>query len=388
MYLSLILRVGGIMEEMKLLLEKRWILKAKDKELYYRIKDKSREYRKFFEEKLGYHLFINPYAIKLEKIPGKAEEWMGIEEFDDRREYAILSLILMFLEDKGEGEQFVLSQITDYVQNAYPESEYIDWTKYQDRRQLVKVLRFCSKEGLFKIDDGDEGEFAGNETAEVLYESLGTSRYFMMNFTEEISGYTSWTDFENNELIDIDTEKGVIRRNRVYRKIFMSPIVYRNNREDADYDYIKKNRSVIENDVSKYLGGIFQVYKNGALVVFDEDKNFKNTFPQNNNISDIVLQMTYEIRSRVKNNIFFVKNDDTIDISQIQFEKLLETVREKYSKGWGKTYRELTFTKLLAEVTIYMKKFNMIVVNESTKEVKVMPLAGRITGQYPKDFNK
>src|SRR6056297_1315808 len=108
------------MKELEILLERYWISKEEDKELYYRIKDAYPEFKDFLQNKLGYRIIINPYIIKLEKIQGKPESWMGIEDFNDKLEYAFFCLLLIFLEDKGPEEQFILSQVTEFIEAVFP----------------------------------------------------------------------------------------------------------------------------------------------------------------------------------------------------------------------------------------------------------------------------
>ncbi|MBE3101939.1 MAG: DUF2398 family protein, partial [Firmicutes bacterium] len=130
------------MKELEILLETFWIIKDKDKDLYYRVKDASLVFKDFLEQKLGYKIIINPYMIKLEKLPGKAEAWMGIQDFDTQMEYALFCLLLVFLEDKSATEQFVLSEVTEFIQAAYVGEEKVDWTLFRHRKSMVKVLRF------------------------------------------------------------------------------------------------------------------------------------------------------------------------------------------------------------------------------------------------------
>ena len=121
------------MRTLEILLNRRWILKARDKELYYQIKEALSvgEEKKFLMEKLGYQVIVNPYMIKVEKIPAQAENWMGISEFREPVEYVFFCMVLMFLEDKETEEQFVLSELTEYVQSQYKE-EQIDWATFID----------------------------------------------------------------------------------------------------------------------------------------------------------------------------------------------------------------------------------------------------------------
>ena len=53
------------MRELEALLNKRCILKAEDKELYYKVRDQLGEIRKFASDKLGCHIIENALLVKL-----------------------------------------------------------------------------------------------------------------------------------------------------------------------------------------------------------------------------------------------------------------------------------------------------------------------------------
>ena len=101
------------MKELEALMNQRWVLKAEDKELYYKIRDAIGEVRKFASDKMGCQVMENALMVKMEKIPVIPENFMGILDFTSREEYAFLCMLLMFLEEKDAGEQFILSQLTD-----------------------------------------------------------------------------------------------------------------------------------------------------------------------------------------------------------------------------------------------------------------------------------
>lgn len=374
------------MKELEILLEKFWIIKEEDKETYYQIKDASASFKDFLEEKLGYKLIINPYLIKLEKLPGKAEAWMGIQEFEEKIDYAFLCVLLMFLEDRGSGEQFVLSQVTEFVQAACPGDEQVDWTLFRQRRSLVKVLKFAEDIGLIRVNDGDDSRFMDTVEAEVLYESTGLSRYFVRNFTGNILNYTSLEDIEKGEWLDLDRDRGRVRRNRVYRRLIMSPVVYSEGADDADYLYIKNFRSMLQHDLEQVLDSQLHIHKNGALVVLNPDKHFRSVFPDNKTISDIALQVNAQVVRLLKTGEFVKREDDIIIIARTRFDRLIDDCRQAYFQGWSKEYREMPSSKLYREVIAYMKNFGMLELDPQDKEVKIMPLAGKITGSYPLDF--
>ena len=271
------------------LLENYWFVKELNQESYNLIKqDLNNEVQDFIKNKLGYKLIVNPYLIKMEKIPGKPQEFMGIQEFETKLEYVFLCLILIYLEERTKGEQFILSGLIDYIQNIVVEIELedikIDFTIYSQRKSMVKVLKFIKEIGFIKIYDGDENKFAENIENDVLYEVTGISKYFMRNFSSNITDCTLYTDIYEKEQLGLEQDKGKERRQRVYRRLFTENIVYKENEEDQDYNYIKNYRNAIQQDVDKMLESTLEVHKNGAYILLTEDKNFKNTFSKKRNI--------------------------------------------------------------------------------------------------------
>lgn len=374
------------MNDLKILLENYWIGKDRNKELYYRLKDSIPGFKSFLTDKLGYNLVINPYLIKLEKFPGKAEGWMGIKDFESTMEYAFLCILIMFLEDKGKEEQFVLSEITEYIQANYPGDESIDWTLYRHRKYLIKVLRFATSMDMMIVDDGEEQNFRNNMEAEVLYESTGLSRYFIRNFPMNILDYNSYQDIEKEEWTDVDSDKGFIRRQRVYRRIVMGPVVYNYGVEDVDYNYIKNYRGMISNDLEKYLDCSVHVHRNGAMMVIDPEDNLKDTFPGNKAISDVVMLFNHLIVDEIKEKRIQLNVDDTAVVSRAYFESLVEKLKQNCGMGWSKEYREMKQSELVGEIMGYMKDFNMIKFVEDGREIKILPLCGKVVGIYPHSF--
>ena len=174
------------------LLENYWFVKELNQESYNLIKqDLNNEVQDFIKNKLGYKLIVNPYLIKMEKIPGKPQEFMGIQEFETKLEYVFLCLILIYLEERTKGEQFILSGLIDYIQNIVVEIELedikIDFTIYSQRKAMVNVLKFIKNMGFIIMYDGDENKFAEDIENDVLYEVTGVSKYFMRKFSSNIT---------------------------------------------------------------------------------------------------------------------------------------------------------------------------------------------------------
>jgi uncharacterized protein (TIGR02678 family) len=372
------------MEELLELLEQYIIIKDNNRELYYSIKDNEEKYKDFLYEKLGYSLIIKEDFVKLEKVPAVPEAWMGIEGFEDIKEYIFFVLILMFLEDKNKEEQFILSFITEYIEQNYPK-EKIEWTSMKNRRSLIKVMKLCIELGIINKNDGEEDEFSRNQNAEVLYESTGISRYIVRNFSRDIIDCENAEDLLKNTWENIDEDKGIIRRHRVYRRLLLSPIVYSDGVDDNDYDYIKKYRSSIEDTFEKYLQWKVHIHKNGALIILGEEQKGKDVFPNLKGESSAVLMINSKIRELYSNGHLELLNDDTILLSKENFKKLILKVREEKMAGLKKELRECSEEYFYNVMKNYMKGY--LIIREEGENIRIMPLAGKIIGDYPKDYN-
>ena len=371
------------MKPLEVLLSKRWILKNSDKELYYQLKDGIGKSRDFLTEKLGYQAIITPNLIKLEKIPAYAQNWMGIQEFSDHLEYIFLCMILMFLEERDSGEQFVLSMLTEYIQGNIKE-EQIDWTIYSYRRHLVKVMKYCVKVGILEIDDGSEDNFMKSDEGEVLYQNTGSSRYFMKNFSRDISDYQKQEDFLKEEWIGMNEDRGIIRRQRVYRSLLMSPGIYLNDDTEEDFAYVRHYRGMIQEELNRFFDCELQVHKTSAFLVMGEDSNLGKSFPEENTLSDIVLLWCGLFLQKINDGDIEVPVGEDIVISTQQFVAISEECKRQYGNGWIKTYREMTMGEFCNKLKEYMIIMEMI--KEIYDQIMVYPIVGKVEGCYPKDF--
>lgn len=376
------------MRELEILLDHYWIVKDDDKDLFYQIKDSIPRFKTFINEKLGYGMIINQHLIKLEKIPGSAESFMGIQEFSHKLEYIFLCLLLMFLEDRSRDEQFVLSEITEFIAGNNIGKEKIDWTLYSHRKQFIKVLRFAQNLGLMKVNDGDDQKFAYHYETEVLYESTGLSRYFVRHFTTDIMEFNNYNDMENAQWGDLNTDKGLIRRHRVYRKILMEPVVYCEGVDDVDYDYIKKQRGLMENEFLKYLNYHLDVHKNGALLLVPSERNLKDGFPSTKVISDITLLFAAMIRDGLAKKKLLINKEGKITLSRVAFDEWVIKLKEKYNQNWSKEFREMKLASLAENLLAYMEEFKMLKQLYNGREIEILPLAGKLIGTYSEDAGK
>lgn len=375
------------MKAIEELLRRRWILKSEDPKLYYAVRDELPKIRKFINEKLGSAIIENPMLIKLEKIPSNPLPFMGIKAFDSPVEYAYLCIVLMFLEDREASSQFILSQLCEYITAALP-GEITDWTRYTNRRMLIKTLRFAVDSGLLKISDGSTDTFMENEQGEVLYENTGVSRYFMRIFPKDIMSFQLPKDFENSDWFEGDEEKGLARRHRVYKRLLFTPALLRCQGLPEDYDYIKNYKFRLEEEFNALLGAHLDVYKGGAFLLETEDSHMGDVFPDGSGLSDVIVLFASMVQTNVMEGRWSLKNDDTIEVDDVEFYQSIRQCRKKFGKGFSKTLRELSdsdFENTLIE--------RMVMINLIQKDAKrhlwiLYPSFGLYRGHYPFDYDQ
>lgn len=368
------------------LLERFWILKEQDKELYYYYKNLDRETKDFIREKLGYNLIINQHLIKLEKVPESPKPWMGIKGFSETTDYVFLCLLLSFIEDKGRDEQFLLSHITEYIFINYPMGD-LDWTQYAKRKSLVRILNFALQMGFIKIDDGNQEIFSDNYETEVLYESTGLSRYFIRSFIQEYTSFSSWEEILKAEWFTVGESDGLpsgaLKRTAAYRALILENVLY--NKEEGLFSYIRNKRGILQSDFEKYMAGELNLYKNCAYLVI-EDNRYREAFPEDKNICDISLMLLGEIRNLVDEGEIELSADDTVFIEKDRFNGILEACNQEYKEMWNKEYRSKGEEHIKKELVDYLAGCNMLV--ELPGGYRLLPLAMRFTGYYIRDINE
>ena len=373
------------MKELEVLLNKRWILKSRDKEMYYKLRDSLGELRKFTTEKMGCQIIDNSLLIKMEKIPVIPEGFMGIQKFSSKEEYAYLCILLMFLEDRDTQEQFILSQLTEYIAANLP-GDISDWTLYTNRRRLIRVLRFAVEQGIIGVTDGRDEAFMDDASGEVLYENTGASRYFMRNFAKDIMEYTKPEDFQKSEWFEVDEDRGFARRHRVYKRLVFAPGMYKEDGSPEDFEYLKYYGRRLSEELEQLFDCHIHIHRGSAFLVSGDDCRMGTVFPGNNSISDILLLCFGEIRKKIKAEEWKVGANEICLVDRIEFEHLIKEVKKEYGNGFAKNYREMPEGEFVQSVMDEMELWMFIRNDEVNHQIKIYPLAGKIQGKYSEDY--
>ncbi len=372
---------NDIEKEMKALLYNFWITKDKNRDLYYQIKNNQSEIKDFISKNLGSNLIIHDKFIKLEKIPTITKSNAKLNNFSSVLEYVILTIMLLFLEDKTKGDYFVLSDLIEYVKNTSItlELNHIpDWNKVQDRRCLSNVISLLEELEIIKIKDSSKVSFIESKEAEVLYESLGTSNYLMRMFDNDINELITPEDFIKDEFTGQDEEKGDVRRYKVFRNILYTPAVSSKDLSSNELDYIKRNRTYIKSEIDKKLNMEVEITNNLTILYDEESTTQKDNFPNSKKLTEIVLMMNEKILEEINNKIM-LDNYEIASVKEDYFENIIKEIKRTKAPYVGKTLLRETDKKFYTMILEYMEKYN--IVEKKNDEIIIYPTVARLIGK-------
>ena len=370
------------MYELRTLMDRFWITKEEDRETYYAMKRfcVGKETKHLLTDLLGWDIVVNESVIKLEKVPTKAFPWMGIQSFTEPMDYCLLCAMLLYLSDLDDGEQFLLSNLTEAVEAFTKNLISVDWTRFTHRKSMVRVLKFAQQMGLILVYDGSSENFGANRDQEVLYENTGLSRHFPVHFGRDMLHCQGVEDLE--ALFRERSDRG----RRAYQMLALTPAVYRTPESQEEYDYIKNQRPYLSKVLSDALGGELHVHRSGAFFAAVEDQRFGLLHPRDLALSDAALMVCGQLRQRILAGIYPLEPDDTCRLSREAFEREVLECRAAWSDGWGKGLRQEPEESFLEKITQYMRDWMLIEPAQDT--VTVYPAAGAFVGSYPADYKK
>lgn len=371
--------------ELEYLLNNYWCIKENNPILYFKIKNNLDYYKDFIQTKLGSRLIVNERFIKLEKIPAVPKIYMGISSFTNKMEYVILFIVLLFLEDKPKLEQFILSNLLDYITNTATTlelDEVPNWNVLNHRKSLVVVMNHLKELNIIKVVE-EINLFTEDVRAEALYETTGLSNYYVREFKGNILEYTGMSDYINDEFINQNENVGDVRRYKVYRHLVYSLAAFTDDLSEFEIDYLRKFRTSINNEINKYTLSDLELTKNMALLLYDVETKEKFDFPNNKAITDIVLLVNKAILDRIDNNDLTLSDNETIMVSKEVLYRIIKDTREEYKMFFSKYYKEMVQDKFVMEVISYLKEYDFI--REYEMGYRIYPSVSKMTGYIPKD---
>ncbi|CRF28852.1 conserved hypothetical protein [Mycobacterium tuberculosis] len=377
------------------LLNRHWITKKKHPQLYLTVKDHYEKLRQWFLDHAGFSLILTRHFAKLEKVPGSYQPWMGIRGFYTPRDYALFTYGLWYLEGRGEGDQFLLSEMVDAIRDhLLTQDVQMDWTLYDHRLSMSRALRKLRELDALTAVEGEEGDWAREGGGRnVLYEASPMARYVLRRFAKELMAYDSMDALiepevavlrpSDAESVSAGQADVAARRQRIFRRLLQEPVVYDWQWTDEERRYVQMQRSWLIEQMHEMTGLEGRRFREGLLFSWPELTGEPELFPTLSAASDLTVLLAGEIRrqSALSGNGYEEDSYGNMVLTRAEFEGLLLRLKEFHGDYWSKEHREKTSAALADELIDLMEEWNLGK-RDGSLRVVLYPALMRWNGSY------
>ena len=302
---------------------------------------------------------------------------MGIMTFNEPMDYALFACAMAYTEDKSEGEAFLINELVDELDLFYPERDLLDWTNFNHRKSLVRVLNVMTDMQLIDTIEGKTDDFATSESIEVLYKVSPYSKYFMRSYPEDITQFQDWRDLVQMERERADEETSTV----AFRRLMMEPAILRTEENDRLFYYLRNQQQYISSFFEKNTPYTFELTKDVAMLTLEERLKQQTYFPMLKSADESLLQLAEMIRE----SDYAPDAYGCIHLSKNQWLALIGQHATQNRKGWSKEYRESADKKLARLMLENGSKWRFFT-EDGDGNVTILPTFARNTGKYPQDF--
>jgi uncharacterized protein (TIGR02678 family) len=373
------------------LLNRPWVAKEDDADLYFTIKDHYEELRDWLMDKAGFPLIVTRTIAKLDKTPVKAYPWMGFVEFREKRDYVFFTYGLWYLEGKTELDQFLLSDIVEEIrEQLVADGMEADWANYYDRQAMARALKKLRSLGVLHNVDGDESSWAQDAERNALYECSPNARYVLRRFPRDLTGCSQLEDLED-PIPYASTQDGqsMRRRHRVYRRLLLEPVVADRQWDEEDLNYVLWQRRAVIDQLEKMLGWVGRRYREGLLFFHPELTAESELFPTLSAASDLALLAAGEIRKRIsEENGLHAEDHGMVRLTRSELEAIFYQLQERHKAFWSKELREFSSQELAELCMKHLAEWGLGE-HEGESSFLVSPILGRWQAEYAHtDFDR
>lgn len=374
-----------VREAISTLLENFWITRKSHPDAFHFIRKNNKGVQKYFIDNFGYQLFVTLNLIKLEKVPFSAEPWMGISEFTEPLDYTIFITTLAYLEERSGDDLFLISMLTEFIKDFVTNDVEIKWEVYKHRLSFIRVMKYVEKMELVDVIEGDVYKYKNNEELEVLYRPTMLSKNFLRYFTKPVSEFESKEEMLMDKWIPENSEPTPKEHlQMINRRLFFSPVVFKDQLSDGEKRYFTNQYFRIVDTVSNNTEFELEIYRNQLLLIAEKRNVKLEQHPNAKGISDVALHFGSFLKAKIKDGEEMP--DESIYMTEYEFEKLVGNCQKHYGDGWSKEFREDYPEVIAVKLLSYLEEWGMIKNHNEIYEIQLFPTIVRSIGEYPRDY--
>jgi uncharacterized protein (TIGR02678 family) len=209
----------------------------------------------------------------------------------------------------------------------------------EQRSDLVQIVRYLLELRVLERLDGDEQLFLQN-TGDVLYNVNRPILALMLNLRRGPSGLDGSTSLESRMRLLIeeprpDTDEARIRdlRSRLTRRLLDDPVIYFDDLDENELDYLNKQRSRLLRRVEEATGLIAEIRAEGIAMLDDRGDVTDLEMPKDGTEGHFTLLLAEFLAERLRGNL-------TAQIGIGEIRAHATVLIEQHARHWRKSVRE------------------------------------------------
>lgn len=312
------------------------------------------ELQRWFADQLGYRLVVDPELARLHKRPAPGARPRPLRtrsgrDFDPRR-YALLCLVLAALERLEV--QTVLSELADQVALLAQSEEglrNLDLESRGERQAFVDVVRVLVDLDVLSVTDGEDVAYV-DRTGDALYDIHPRRLSQMLSVPVPEAPESLLRDGGADLDTYPDTDEGARRRarHRLMRRLVEEPVLYLDELEPGERDYLDHTRHYLVGQVERATGLTVEVRREGLAAIDPSGALTDLAFPANGTVAHAALLLAEELagrgrRARDVDHEEGRESDSEAAPTVAPWSELEELARSwisRYRRYWSKEYTD------------------------------------------------
>ena len=363
---------------LKLLFEHFWIIRDTQPEEYNFLRRHQQFLQKELRQRFGLNLSIRPQSIQVLKRPQNLAPWMGEMGFSSQLDYALFCCAMAYVEDLEANTPFMLDELIRSLTLLVPEEIVLDWTNYNHRKSLVRVVKKMLTLYLIETIQGETSEFEQSEmNQEVLFMTTAQARAFLARAPKSYTNYQNfaayWDDFKQSQHLE--------GNQLIYQQLLMEPRIVRTADNEEAFtrlrNYYARLREYVEGNT--YFN--FELYRDYAAFTLEQQDGWQEIFPSRKVIDEILIQLATILRQ----DKLTPSSLGVITLSALQWQELIRHLQENYRGYWSKEFSEMTLTQL--ELTLLARglEWHLFETDETQHTIKIQPAYSRLVAEMRQD---
>lgn len=282
----------------------------------------------------------------------------------DRRRYTLLCLVLAALDDMRG--QTSLKEVAAAVTGRSAELEGVvpfDAARMTDRRALVDALKLLDDLGVLTERDGDADRYAVSGGGDALYDVDDRRIAQLVSAPSSPSLVSSPDELPVEAYPDTDDGLRLRARHRVMRQVLDEPVVYYDELDDRERDWITHSLRFVHERCDADVGLTVERRAEGLLAVDPEREVTDETFPDGSStVKHAALLLAEQLCERARAARSAEQPVPVIADAQIH-EQIADLIREYGPRcGWSRAFigTERGTQDLADEAVRLLQRFRLV----------------------------